>query len=176
MRAASAWLLVALAAGCSARDERSDPRRELAERVREYVALERRLEADLPPLAPNADAAAMEKRRAALSAKLRAARPDARVFTPRVAAALREDLAPVLAGPDGENVRGAILDENPAGARVEPLGPYPDGAPLSTVPASVLAALPPIPEDVEYRFVGRRLILRDVHANLVVDVLPDAFP
>jgi len=40
----------------------------------------------------------------------------------------------------------------------------------------VLAVLPPVPDDVEYRFVGRDLILRDAHANVVIDVLPDAVP
>ena len=97
------------------------------------------------------------------------------VFTPRVAAALREDLARVLSAPDGADVRGAILDENPADIRVESLAPYPETAPLARVPATILTALPPVPDDVEYRFVGRRLVLRDARANLVVDVLPDAF-
>mgnify|MGYP006375434595 CR=1 FL=1 len=35
-------------------------------------------------------------------------------------------------------------------------------------------ALPPLPEGLEYRFVGRHLIIRDVAANIVVDVLRDA--
>jgi|RhiMetdeSRZDD1v2_1073273.scaffolds.fasta_scaffold810910_2 hypothetical protein len=163
--------------GCGGRDD--GPRAELADRVQDYVALRRRLEADLPPLAPGADAETIEKRRAALAEKLVAASPDARsgtIFTPRVGAAVRGELRTVLAGDDGKNARGAILDENPKGIRVEPRRPYPDGAPLSRVPASVLAVLPPVPDDVEYRFVGRDLILRDTHANVVIDVLPAAVP
>jgi hypothetical protein len=38
-------------------------------------------------------------------------------------------------------------------------------------PWSVFRALPPLPEELEYRFVGRDLVLIDVTANLVVDVL-----
>jgi len=176
MRVACVLALVGVFA-CGGRDD--GPRAELVDRVQDYVALRRRLEADLPPLAPGADAEAIEKRRAALAEKLVAASPDAHpgtIFTARVGAALREELRTVLAGDDGKNARGAILDENPDGIRVEPRRPYPEGAPLSRVPASVLAVLPPVTDDVEYRFVGRDLILRDAHANVVIDVLPEAVP
>jgi hypothetical protein len=42
--------------------------------------------------------------------------------------------------------------------------------------SSMLAALPEVPPELEYRFLGRHLILVDVLANLVVDVLHDALP
>jgi hypothetical protein len=38
----------------------------------------------------------------------------------------------------------------------------------------VLAALPALPPELQYRIVGDALALIDVHAGLVVDVLPDA--
>jgi hypothetical protein len=52
--------------------------------------------------------------------------------------------------------------------------PYSEGAPLSTVPPNVLAALPQLPEALEYRVVGKHLILRDVKANIIVDFIPNA--
>ena len=36
---------------------------------------------------------------------------------------------------------------------------YPDEVPLSTMPPQVLAMLPKLPDDLEYRFIGTRLIL-----------------
>ena len=51
---------------------------------------------------------------------------------------------------------------------------YPAGAPLPTVPPSLLLNLPPLPPEVEYRIVGTDLILHDVEANLIVDWIPDA--
>jgi hypothetical protein len=36
-------------------------------------------------------------------------------------------------------------------------------------------ALPTLPKGVEFRFVGRNLILLDTQANLIVDVLPNVF-
>ena len=43
-----------------------------------------------------------------------------------------------------------------------------------TVPPNILAALPKLPEDLEYRFVNRTMILLDTHANLIVDFVPNA--
>jgi hypothetical protein len=36
--------------------------------------------------------------------------------------------------------------------------------------------LPPVPKELEYRLVGRSLVLRDRDAALVVDYLPEALP
>ena len=44
------------------------------------------------------------------------------------------------------------------------------------LPPCILAALPPLPSELEYRIVGRDLILFDPHASLVVDSLPRAVP
>jgi hypothetical protein len=45
----------------------------------------------------------------------------------------------------------------------------PIGEPLGRI-------LPPLPLELEYRLAGRALVLVDVSANLVVDVLVDALP
>jgi hypothetical protein len=54
--------------------------------------------------------------------------------------------------------------------------PYPEGAPVSTVPPPLLAKLPALSADVQYRFVGRHLILLDTRAQIIIDYLPDAAP
>jgi hypothetical protein len=41
---------------------------------------------------------------------------------------------------------------------------------------SLLLALPPLPRELEYRFWDRHLVLVDLHANLVVDILENALP
>ena len=46
--------------------------------------------------------------------------------------------------------------------------------PLSTVPPNLLAALPELPPDVNYRFLGRDLVLHDTRANIISDEIPDA--
>jgi hypothetical protein len=51
--------------------------------------------------------------------------------------------------------------------------PWGAGEPAS---AALIGLLPPLPDELEYRFVGRHLVLLDVEANLVVDVLRMAVP
>jgi hypothetical protein len=53
---------------------------------------------------------------------------------------------------------------------------YPSGAPLSTVPPTVLLKLPKLPKQLQYRFAGLDLVLHDPDANLIVDFLPRAIP
>jgi hypothetical protein len=53
---------------------------------------------------------------------------------------------------------------------------YPSQFPLATFPATLLSKLPKLPEQVEYRLVGRNLILRDIEANVIVDYVPNVIP
>jgi PAS domain S-box-containing protein len=53
---------------------------------------------------------------------------------------------------------------------------YPEKAGLATVPPLILVNLPRLPDGLEYRFMGRDLILRDRDANIIVDFVPGAVP
>ena len=53
-------------------------------------------------------------------------------------------------------------------------GTYPDEKPFSTVPGTILAALPVLPDDVQSRFLGRHLVLLNVRANVILDRIPYA--
>ena len=48
--------------------------------------------------------------------------------------------------------------------------------PLATFPPALLRKLPDLPPELEYRIVARSLLLRDVKANLIVDILRDVVP
>jgi len=47
--------------------------------------------------------------------------------------------------------------------------------PISTVPPQVLAQLPKLPEELEYRFIQTNLILFDTHAHTIADYVVGAF-
>lgn len=64
----------------------------------------------------------------------------------------------------------------PAQVALRVNGKYPKNAPLTMMPASVLAKLPKLPAVLEYRFVGRDLILRDTIANIIVDYATQVAP
>lgn len=117
----------------------------------------------------------------AIESKRRAAR-QGDVFAPAVERVFRRLIAIELRGTDGLPARKAVAEGNPGEERpavpvlVRVNGEYPAGAARSTVPPSVLATLPPLPECLHYRFVGRSLILVDSVAQLIVDFLPAAAP
>jgi len=46
---------------------------------------------------------------------------------------------------------------------------YPAGAPFPSTPAPLLQTLPTLPRGLEYRIIGRDLVLLDSPANLIVD-------
>jgi hypothetical protein len=45
---------------------------------------------------------------------------------------------------------------------------------LQSTPPTILANLPPLPPECDYRLMGRDLVLRDAKTNLIVDIVPNA--
>jgi hypothetical protein len=72
--------------------------------------------------------------------------------------------------------RKALINELPAKIKVDINTLYPTTLPLETFPPALLRKLPDLPPELEYRIVGRNLILRDVKANLIVDILRGVVP
>ena len=148
---------------------------EFKERVDQYMKLHNDLEKDSPPLKKTDDPAKIKASQDALAAKLRAARAQAKpgeIFTPAVQTEFRKLLRPEMTGPDAADTKKAIKDDQPAKIALKVNGIYPTDQPLPTVPPQILLSLPQLPEDLEYRIIGNHLILRDVHANIIVDFMP----
>jgi hypothetical protein len=150
------------------------------ESIKGYMALREKLERDLPPLAADAAPEELHKHQLALAARIRAARRTAKpgdIFNPDFRIVIRTLMSQVFGGPEGKQLRADIMDENPGRIRIGINDRYPDGVPLSTVPPQVLAGLPKLPpQELEYRFLGRALILLDIGAQLIVDLMENAIP
>jgi hypothetical protein len=152
---------------------------EFARRTQAYAELHRKLEKTLPARPEHASPAQVETHQRALDRLLIQARPRAQhgdFFTQDIRAYFRRQIARALAGPDGRAIKDEIMDENPGRIQLRINGRYPDDIPVSTMPPQILAVVPPLPDELEYRFIGRRLILLDVHAHLVVDYIDNAVP
>ncbi|HSC29323.1 MAG TPA: hypothetical protein VLD67_18750 [Vicinamibacterales bacterium] len=146
-------------------------------RVAEYQALREKIESTLSPLPSQPTPEEFNTRQHELERLIRRARPTARpgdLLTPPVRAFIRRQLARALQGPEGDNIRESIMADNPRGVRIQINGRYPDGVPLSTVPPQVLLLLPRLPDGLEYRFVGQRLLLLDAPAKTVIDYMDNA--
>jgi hypothetical protein len=103
------------------------------------------------------------------------------IFERDVQPLFRRLIAEQLKGPDTAAAREAVGEGNPTEEGSPPVlvrvnAAYPAGASRSTVPPSLLLALPPLPACLQYLFVGRDLILVDSVAQIIVDFLPAAAP
>jgi hypothetical protein len=152
------------------------------ERVKEYVALHVKLERSLPKLPKEATPQQIDKNQRAMEKLVREARATAKpgdIFTPEARPVIQRLLASVFGGPDGKQLKAAIMDENqaaPSKVKLAVNGRYPDTVPLATVPPQVLQTLPKLTEDLEYRFIGDSLILLDVRAHVIADFIEDIVP
>ena len=112
-----------------------------------------------------------------LADHIRSQRSDAKpgdIFTPEIADLFRRLVRQSLNGSSGEKIRKSYAHAEPLhGIRLDVNQAYPDGIPLQSMPPSLLMNLPQLPKELEYRFVGRELVLRDIAANLIVDIIPD---
>jgi hypothetical protein len=156
------------------------------ERVNQYVILHRLLEGPLPPLQTTRDMGQLQMTVRALALQIRMARANAHqgdLIGPDVAGMFRHRIATCL--PPAE--WAAIFADNAAEVEEEDEGMLPGPPPLrvnmewpeqvlfGVVPPQMLAALPRLPAELQYRIIGNALVLWDHHANLIVDFLPDAF-
>jgi hypothetical protein len=144
------------------------------ERVKAYIDLRKKADDGAPPLKETEDPAKIKTAQTALATRIKAARAGAKhgdIFTPEITVRFRRLLRPEVKDPDTKKL---IQDDNPGSFKFNINGFYPETEPLSTVPPNVLQSLPQLPEDLEYRFVGKHMILRDARANIIIDYIPNA--
>lgn len=152
---------------------------DFTKRVAEYVTLHQRLDGTLQAVPGDARPEQFIDHQRALARLIQKERGPAKpgdICPKAMRAIVRRLLAGVFHGPNGRQIERSILDEDPGHIRIEVNGQYPEGVPVATVPPQVLQVLPKLPDVLEYRFVGERLILLDVHARLVVDFIERVFP
>ena len=171
-------------AASAVQDKRVNPNAkaiaEFQEEVDEYIELHRRIELMLPDVPVDATPEQIDQRQRALAAMIQKERRGAKpgdIFEREVRPVIRRLLAGLFSGPDGRRLRVTINEENPGEVvKLTVNGRYPDTVPISTVPPQVLSLLPPLPNELEYRFIGTTLILLDSHAHIIVDYLTAAVP
>lgn len=137
-------------------------------RVDRYAELRRAAEVGVPPLAVTEHWDEITRSEVALAARISRARGRAKqgeIFTPMISAEFRNALREIV----DDKTRHVIMDDNPGSFTRHIDVRYPKTRSYSTVPANVLALLPRLPDDIEYRFIGPHLILLDIRANAIVD-------
>jgi hypothetical protein len=153
---------------------------DFAKRVDAYMKVRKTLVDSVGELDPTRSQAEITTRATKLASSIIAARAQAKpgdIFTPEfsalVATLIKQEYS---RRPDSvQETREDQQDELPAFVpKVNTL--YPTTYPLATFPATLLPLLPPLPEQLEYRVVHNYLVLRDIEANVILDVMPNAVP
>lgn len=140
-----------------------------------YAALRQQLQKGLPPLALTDNPSEIRNAERLLAERIRKARAGegrGDIFTDPIRRGFKQLMRPVAVANPG--ICEAIRDDNPGEFQYPINAEYPKDRPVSTVPPSILAVLPRLPEDVFYRFLGRDLILHDTRANIILDRIDDA--
>jgi hypothetical protein len=145
---------------------------EFNRRVQDYVALRSRLEVGLPPLVVTTNPDEIETFERKLAERIRHSRGSRRgqLFVP----AMEGQLKRMMAARADAVTLSAIMDDNPGEFDVDVNDTYKKKYALATMPTKLLLLLPDLAPDLQYRFVGRHLILYDGRANIIVDEIPYA--
>lgn len=177
-------LALVTCASATAQKDRTNPDAaaiaEFMKRVDAYVTIHKKVEATIPSLPKEATPEQIDQHQRALGRLIAQARANAKrgdIFTPAMERIAKKLLADIFQGPGGAQMKREIFEEYEQ-RDIRPVvnGRYPDEVPLSTVPPGVLAGLPKLPEELEYRFVGTYLILLDPHAHIIADYIERAIP
>ena len=148
------------------------------ERIKAYVELRSKVDNGIPKLTETSDPQKITERERALGEALVKARMNAKpgdVFAPEFQVVLKRIVKEDFAKRTPAE-RKALIVELPKGMKIGINQIYPTTIPIATFPPNLLKTLPDLPPDLEYRIVFRHLILRDVKANYVGDMVTDVFP
>jgi hypothetical protein len=152
---------------------------EFQQRIDAYLALHKQAVGKTSALKESHDTAKIQAARETLAAAIQSLRKNAKpgdVFTPAVRTSFRKVLYPKFKGREGGEVREQMEEDAADGVPLRVNGKYPEKASVTTMAPNILAQLPVLPKELEYRIVGKSLIIRDIDANLIVDFMPNAVP
>ena len=149
--------------------------------VAKYASLHHKLERYLPPVTNFTDPDEAERSMVAMAAALRRARSiaaEGELFDGPIAMAFRDVLG--IRARENYECRKALvealsLEPAQAGRSMSVNDTFPWAA-SRLLPSCLQDGLPDLPIELQYRLVGMDLMLVDLHAGLIVDVLRSAVP
>jgi hypothetical protein len=148
--------------------------------TQDYVLMHRRLERQVGSIELTTSADEINRKIQQLAAAIRAERPAARqgdLFAPSLSRLLRARIQETLAehrySVDDARASSRVdgVDYTRVKLQVNETFPWVLGAAM--LPC-LIEMLPPLPPELQYRMVDDVLVLIDIHASLIVDILPYA--
>lgn len=151
---------------------------EFQKRLDAYLNLREALSNKAKPLSSTPDAADLTARQETLAAAMKSARAGARQgdLIPR---AVADHIGTIIAADRKRRepaARNASLEEVPGLPTPAINVTYPANAPLPTLPPLLLAQLPGLPDNLQYRFYGRHLVILDGDLQIITDYVSNVLP
>jgi hypothetical protein len=152
--------------------------KDFSTRVDDYLKIHKQKEASLPALKLTNEPAQIQVHQQSLAQKIREARSNGhQIFSPEISAYFRQRIERHFkSSPTAPRTKATIRQGEPVKIHLKVNDSYPPDLPLTTMPATLLQLLPPLPQELEYRIVERDLVLLDTKANLIVDMVRQALP
>ena len=142
--------------------------------VQKYTTLRREVSSEVPALTVTDKPAEIIRTSDALARAIERGRRGARqgeFFSEPIAKVLRARLQRVVAEERLDDVITPDADERAQAGAIRVHARFPMGSALPTMPTALLDVLPPVPSGMEYRVIGTTLILRDVDAAIILELM-----
>jgi hypothetical protein len=144
-----------------------------------YVASRREIETRLPALPTEATPEQITAHKALLLQNLRETRNMAKrgdIFTPEAEALIARIIKETYSEEELAKLRLESVQAETKGVPLKVNAAYPESKERLEMPPRLLLVLPELPDEVNYRFVGRHLLLLDKDSTLILDFMPNAIP
>lgn len=145
----------------------------------EYMTMRQRLRSEVSGPVKNSTSTQVNDASDALAGAIQRARQGAGVgaiFNPPAAAVIKRRMVDTIRTEKLAHSLADIDDEGGSGPAPKLNLRLPVTAQMATMPSALLKVLPQLPKELEYRIIGRYLVLRDVDASLIIDYIPVAIP
>ena len=148
------------------------------DRLQSYVKVHRQVEEkfNLPHMKPTRSIAKIQQRQHGMAQhirELRASAHDGVIFIPEVKAYFTRALASAYQANSEGILASLACVSDVVEQKLAANDVYPETWDYNAMPPTILRHIPQLPAELEYRIVNRDLIIRDVEANVIVDVLRD---
>jgi hypothetical protein len=165
-------------APAAAADRQASALKEFQQRLNGYVELRTKLAHEIRPLKPTASAADLTARQDSLAAAIRQTRKNARMgdlIPAPIATLLRRTIQDDFRSRTPETRRAEVSEVTDGVAPVINRT-FPAQAALPTVPPLLLAKLPLLPDNLQYRFLDRHLVILDGDTQIIIDYVSNVLP
>jgi hypothetical protein len=159
-------------------DEQTAALQEFDRRLNAYVKLRSELARKLKPLSTTPSSSELATRQESLAAALQDARAMAKqgdLIPTKVAVQLRKVVQADFQQRKPDARAAAFSEIADAGTTIINRI-YPAKAALPTVPPLLLAKLPALPDNLQYRFINRHLVILDGDTELIIDYVSNVLP